>query len=203
MLVSERSFIYIRDMRIKDTQKQKAVIDATIKVVNKHGFNTASISKIAKEAGVSQATIYIYYKNKEDLVVSVYYIVKESLTSYYHKDISDDCSIEENLRSVWSNSIKAHRLMPELLSYDQQFTYSPFYDLIDKNRMQIFAKPLNDLLEKGIRENMLKEMPFGVFIAFFGAPAVFISTRKMFSNFALNEKNIEDTFQIAFCAVKK
>jgi AcrR family transcriptional regulator len=190
-------------MRIKDTQKQQAVIDATIKVINENGFNTASISKIAKEAGVSQATIYIYYQNKEDLVVSVYYEVKEKLTSYYQKDLDDTCSIEENLRRAWHNSLMANSLMPELFSYDQQITYSPFYNLIDSKRMDEFAKPLNAILQKGIKENVLKDLPFGLFIAFFGAPAVHISTRRMLPDFDLNQENIEETFQIAFSAVKK
>lgn len=59
-------------MRNKDELKQEAIIQATIKLVNKIGFVSSSVAKISKEANVSPATIYIYYKNKEDLLVSTY-----------------------------------------------------------------------------------------------------------------------------------
>ena len=54
-------------MRYKDEAKQDAIIEATVKLVNQIGFAATSTSKIAKKANVSSATIYIYYKNKEDL----------------------------------------------------------------------------------------------------------------------------------------
>ena len=51
-------------MRIKDDEKREALFEATVKLVNEIGFVSSSVSKIAKEANVSPATLYIYYKNK-------------------------------------------------------------------------------------------------------------------------------------------
>ena len=62
--------IYFRTMRTKDEGKQDAIIKATIKLVNEIGFVSSSVAKIAKEANVSPATIYVYYQNKEDLLIS-------------------------------------------------------------------------------------------------------------------------------------
>ena len=55
-------------MRIKDLHKQEAIIEATVELVNEIGFVSSSVSKIAKKANVSPATLYIYYKNKEDIL---------------------------------------------------------------------------------------------------------------------------------------
>ena len=66
-------------MRIKDENKQEAIRQATIKLVNEIGFASCSVSKIAKEADVSPATLYIYYKNKEDLIVSTYIDIKTKI----------------------------------------------------------------------------------------------------------------------------
>ena len=63
-------------MRQKDELKQDAIIHATVRLVNEIGFAASSVSKIAKAANVSPATIYIYYKNKEDLLVSTYISIK-------------------------------------------------------------------------------------------------------------------------------
>jgi len=189
-------------MRIKDIEKEKAVVDATIKLVNENGLNNTSISKIAKEAGVSQATLYIYYQNKEDLVVSIFHNVKERLTSYYHKDLDDNCTIEENLKMLWVNSIKARHYLPELISYDLQFTNSHFNDLVDSTKILEFAQPLVQLVEKGISEKVIKEMSLDIFIAFFLSPASFLSSKRMSSRFAVTEQSIEDTFQLAFKTIQ-
>src|SRR5699024_1892594 len=36
------------------------------------GYHASQVSKIAKEAGVADGTIYLYFKNKEDILVSVF-----------------------------------------------------------------------------------------------------------------------------------
>lgn len=56
----------------KRGQKYDQIIDAAVIVIAKHGFHQAQVSKIAKEAGVADGTIYLYFKNKEDLLVSLF-----------------------------------------------------------------------------------------------------------------------------------
>lgn len=189
-------------MRKKDVQKEKAVIDATIKIVNKEGLNNASISKIAREAGVSQATIYIYYKNKEDLVLSIFYYVKEKITLFLYQDLDENNSVIQNLRILWNNTIKACSIIPEFTSYEEQFTNSPLCELIDGAKMKELAKLLYDLLERGIKEKIIKNIPLHIFIAFFMSPAISLSSRKMANRFTITEESISETFQIAFNAIK-
>ena len=55
-------------MRIKDEDKVIRIYQAAIKVVNSDGFQGSSMSKIAKQAGVSPATIYLYFENKDDMI---------------------------------------------------------------------------------------------------------------------------------------
>jgi AcrR family transcriptional regulator len=58
-------------MRRKDDEKQKNIKEAVIKLILKEGFHGTSISKIAKEAGVSPATVYIYYENKDMMLQDI------------------------------------------------------------------------------------------------------------------------------------
>lgn len=190
-------------MRAKDIHKQNAVIEATIKVINEIGFSSASISKIAKEAGVSKSTIYIYYNDKEDLVVSVYYYVKEKVTDFYHQNLDKEHTVKENLRTLWTNTIMASNGIPELISYDIQFANSPFYNLIDISKMKPFAQPAIAVLERGIAEEIIDEMTFDVFIAYFISPALFLSSKKMAKKVAINKETIEATFQRALKTISK
>ena len=82
-------------MRTKDDLKEAALFEATVKLVNEIGFAASSVSKIAKEAGVSPATIYVYYKNKEDLLVSTYIEIKQNLVKALLKDFNEQLPIRD------------------------------------------------------------------------------------------------------------
>ena len=59
-------------MRVKDESKQQRIKEAMVSLILRDGIDGTSISKIAKEAGVSAATIYVYYENKEQMLVEVF-----------------------------------------------------------------------------------------------------------------------------------
>lgn len=58
--------------RSKNIEKYNAILDAALTVIAENGFHGSTISRIAKEAGVADGTIYIYFKNKEEILVSVF-----------------------------------------------------------------------------------------------------------------------------------
>jgi len=55
----------------RKTDKRESIIQAAIEVFSKKDFKGASISEIARKAGVADGTIYQYFKNKEDLFFSI------------------------------------------------------------------------------------------------------------------------------------
>ncbi|MUK86930.1 TetR family transcriptional regulator [Ornithinibacillus sp. L9] len=56
----------------KNKPKYKLIIDAAVEVIAENGYHASQVSKIAKKAGVADGTIYLYFKNKEDILVSVF-----------------------------------------------------------------------------------------------------------------------------------
>ena len=59
-------------MRNKDTDKQKRIKDAMVSLILQDGIDGTSISKIARLAEVSPATIYVYYSSKEEMLSEVF-----------------------------------------------------------------------------------------------------------------------------------
>ena len=59
-------------MRQRDDEKAVRIKDAVIEIILEEGFSGASISKIARRAEVSPATVYIYYENKEEMLRSIF-----------------------------------------------------------------------------------------------------------------------------------
>ncbi|ADC48699.1 MULTISPECIES: TetR/AcrR family transcriptional regulator [Alkalihalophilus] len=56
----------------KKGPKYNQIIDAAVTVIAKHGYHQAQVAKIAREAGVADGTIYLYFKNKEDILTSLF-----------------------------------------------------------------------------------------------------------------------------------
>ena len=59
-------------MRNKDFEKQNRIKEAMIQLILQEGIDGTSMSKIAKRAGVSPSTIYVYYESKEDMLTEVF-----------------------------------------------------------------------------------------------------------------------------------
>ncbi|EHQ90257.1 TetR/AcrR family transcriptional regulator [Desulfosporosinus youngiae] len=53
-------------------EKYHAILDAATEAFALYGYFTCQVSKIAKLAGVADGTIYLYFKNKEDILVSLF-----------------------------------------------------------------------------------------------------------------------------------
>lgn len=65
--------------QVKRDAKFQRILDAALHVFVQKGFHHAKISDIARTAGVADGTIYLYFKNKEDLLASLYDVNIEAL----------------------------------------------------------------------------------------------------------------------------
>ena len=59
-------------MRVREGNKEKDIIEASIKVFAKDGFHQAKISKIANAARVATGSVYLYFKNKESILNKIF-----------------------------------------------------------------------------------------------------------------------------------
>lgn len=66
----------------KDRPKYRQIIDAAVVVIAENGYHASQVSKIAKQANVADGTIYLYFKNKEDILISVF---KEKMGRFIEK----------------------------------------------------------------------------------------------------------------------
>ena len=57
---------------MKDEDKHQKILQAAVKVFSEKGFFNSRVSEIAKEANVADGTIYLYFKNKDDLLISLF-----------------------------------------------------------------------------------------------------------------------------------
>jgi TetR/AcrR family fatty acid metabolism transcriptional regulator len=58
--------------RKRGPDKRDRILKAAIKVFAKNGFYATRVSEIAKTAGVADGTIYLYFKNKDDVLITIF-----------------------------------------------------------------------------------------------------------------------------------
>lgn len=90
---------------------QKKLIDAALQQYALHGYHGATMRKIANEVGIKPASIYFFYKNKEDLFIVAF---KQLLDNHFDKmqDILNqkkDASAQE-IFSAMFKGIAAHHI---------------------------------------------------------------------------------------------
>jgi len=61
--------------------KRSRILDAAERIFARRGFFHARVSEIAREAGVADGTIYLYFKNKDDLLISLFESRMERVTA--------------------------------------------------------------------------------------------------------------------------
>lgn len=102
-------------MRVKTEERRQAIVDIAEVLFTKNGFTQTSMSEIAKQLGGSKATLYNYFKSKEDIFAAV---MEESATkavSSAFDDLSDEKPLKETLMNFGSGYLK-FIMKPEILA---------------------------------------------------------------------------------------
>lgn len=88
----------------KSRPKYGQIIEAALQVIAENGYHASQVSKIAKQADVADGTIYLYFKNKEDILISVF---KEKM-GLFIKQIDYKIKAEETADKQLLTLIESH-----------------------------------------------------------------------------------------------
>ncbi|MBM7691999.1 TetR/AcrR family fatty acid metabolism transcriptional regulator [Peribacillus deserti] len=136
----------------RNRPKFKQIIDAAVVVIAENGYHQAQVSKIAKQAGVADGTIYLYFKNKEDILISLF---QEKMGTFVE-------TIEAELKQADNASDKLLVLIQQhfgQLSDDRHLAIVTQLELRQSNK-ELRIK-INDVL-KGYLELMEKIIDEGI-----------------------------------------
>jgi TetR/AcrR family fatty acid metabolism transcriptional regulator len=106
-------------MAKKTGEKYQAIIDAAVRVIAKQGYHNAQVSKIAKEAGVADGTIYLYFENKDDILISLFNEKMGQFIDTCRARIAEAQSIEQKLYVLVHAHLSQLSQNPELAKVTQ------------------------------------------------------------------------------------
>ncbi len=79
--------------------KRRKILDAAVSVFARNGYYSSKVSDIAREAGVADGTIYLYFKNKEDLLIQVFLDTMDSILERQEQTLAGMTDPTERLRA--------------------------------------------------------------------------------------------------------
>ncbi|WP_050615991.1 TetR/AcrR family transcriptional regulator [Bacillus testis] len=134
----------------RNKPKYKQIIDAAVGVIAEHGYHQAQVSKIAKQAGVADGTIYLYFKNKEDILISLF---QEKMGEFVER-INDEINLKETASDKLSVLIQKHF---DIMSEDPHLAVVTQLELRQSNSE--LRRQINDVLKGYLNlvDGILKE----------------------------------------------
>ncbi len=106
--------IYERKQREKE-QRKNDIISAARKVFSNKGFNAATMEEIASEAELSPGTLYLYFKNKEELHTILSIEVLKHLADEIQLVVTQDISVEKKVERFRDVFIAVYDYDPNIL----------------------------------------------------------------------------------------
>lgn len=123
------------------------------------GFHGTPTSRIAKEAGVANGTLFHYYKTKDELIVALYSSIKSKLSERMYAGTKPEAIFKENLKLIYANTLNWAIEHKEEFYFMQQFNTSPFLSLIAPEEISRQARPHLEFLEAAIEQKIFRKLP--------------------------------------------
>ena len=164
--MNEGSFIILKDKMKKLSKKEKykqekkqKIIDAALKVFAVKGFNSAKISDIAKEAKIADGTIYIYFKKKDDIIISLFQDKMGAFNKLLKEKIEEKKNAIDKLKTFISIHLKIlseKRELAEIFTIELRQS-SKFMESYQNTELKDYAKLLMSIIDEGKKNKLFKD----------------------------------------------
>jgi len=191
--------------RLIDETKIERIRNATIEMVVDKGFVGASISEIAKKAGVAEGYLYRFYKGKSELIDDLLFSNLNELMNKQEEFLDDLHTVKDIFEQQIRVLFEMANNYPERVKF--LFVLMHDYNFIiqesQRNRIIDLCKRVK---EKGLAMNEIDRTTNEeeIFLLGFTYPIEFINLRfkSIFNHTALGEKEIQRVLKVCINAIK-
>jgi TetR/AcrR family transcriptional regulator, multidrug resistance operon repressor len=117
-------------MRGRDIHKETLVKSKVIELIVKDGLEGFSMNKLAKACKISVNTLYIYYKDRDDLIVTIAREEGKRMSDTLLAKFNPNASFENGLRVQWKIRFEYLKDKPLLKSFFDQLQSSTYREQI-------------------------------------------------------------------------
>lgn len=112
--------------------KKQLILNAALKLFVEQGFHGTPTSKIAKEAGVANGTLFHHFKTKDDLIIALYLHLKSGMGHAILKELGEGSDFKTVFKSMYLSNLYGMLEEPLAFKYIMQFKTSPYYAKIQE-----------------------------------------------------------------------
>ncbi len=191
-------------MKVKDKAKEERIKQVTLEIVSQEGLAGLKISKVAKEAELSPSMIYTYFKNKEELIDSVFWDVVKAIFDRLESERDTSLPFKLQFRQQF------HRFMGLKLKKSIEFEYfssfvkSPYFKP-DYHKMIIEnSRGMLELIREGRRKMIVKDkVPIDLILALGGGFMEKLAEFHQNETMIMDEATIDQAFELLWDGIKQ
>ena len=145
--------------RARVEAKESSILDAAERIFAQAGFDGAKVSDIARAASVAEGTVYLYYKNKQDLLAGVVGRFWTQLTLGAEAAIEPDATTREQLEQLGRYHLNSILEQFEVVSMTYRARPQQEQDL---DQVREYVRVFDRIMQRGVyRSELPKDIPIG------------------------------------------
>jgi len=139
-------------------EKRDRILRAAVKIFSRKGFFNSKVSEIARAAEVADGTIYLYFRNKDDLLISLFEEKMGEVVADVRRRIADGGNSLEKLKIFIENHmdlLEREAGLVEVLQVELRQS-TKFLKNYTPVKFFEYLEIISDILEEGKREGVLR-----------------------------------------------
>ena len=143
----------------KTNGKYHQILEAAIKVFAEQGFHQATISQIAREAGVADGTIYLYFKNKEDIMVNFFGYKTKEVFGRFREEVDKADNARDKLRLLIKRHLEEFQRDRNMAVLYQTETrrFSRMCEEQIREMSKLYLDLVSEIVESGQDEGLMRK----------------------------------------------
>jgi TetR/AcrR family fatty acid metabolism transcriptional regulator len=89
-----------RPTEMRDPDKPQQIVEAAIRVFARNGYYSSRVSDIAREAGIASGTIYLYFKTKDEILVTLFRDKMAAFVARLRREIAEEPDPASKIRRL-------------------------------------------------------------------------------------------------------
>jgi TetR/AcrR family fatty acid metabolism transcriptional regulator len=143
---------------MRDPDKPQQIIEAAVRVFARRGYYNSRVSDIAREAGIAAGTIYLYFKTKDDILVTLFRDKMAEFVGALRKAIAGEPDAVSKVRRLVSLHFRMLEENPDLAEVVQVELRQgqKFFRGASSQEIGAYFALIGSVLEEGVAERRFR-----------------------------------------------
>ncbi len=147
-----------RSLQKNKSEKYHKILNSAGAVFAEHGFYKATISQVAAEAGVADGTLYLYFKNKDDILYQFISFKTQVVFEKMNAAVAQGTNAEDKLRNLIRCHLEEFQGDKNMaVIFQSEVRYLRDIESQIKDISKMYLDLLSDIIEQGQIEGIMRQ----------------------------------------------